>query len=160
MKAKSVSEILFYHLTETRLEQVLPALVERSLGRGWNVAVQCPDEAQAKRLDAFLWEFSDASFLPHGIDTEAHSHEQPVLLSCGGENQNEAYVCFCLAGAALALPQNFSRLCLIFDGHDAAQVEAARAAWRKWQAEEGAAGKLYQLTYWQQTPQRKWVKQG
>ena len=35
-----MTEILFYHLRGQKLEGVLPALLEKSLERGWKVVVQ------------------------------------------------------------------------------------------------------------------------
>jgi DNA polymerase III subunit chi len=35
-----MTEFLFYHLHRQRTEDVLPALLERSLERGWRVVVQ------------------------------------------------------------------------------------------------------------------------
>ena len=34
------TEVFFYHLESRTLEQVLPALLERSLERGWRAGVQ------------------------------------------------------------------------------------------------------------------------
>lgn len=39
-----MTEILFYHLTESKLEDALPPLLEKSLERGWKVAIQTVDE--------------------------------------------------------------------------------------------------------------------
>jgi len=155
-----MAEILFYHLTESALEQVLPQLLERSLARGWNAAVQCPDEGDCRRLDALLWGFDDRSFLPHSTEFDPYPEAQPALLGLTDDNRNNAQVCFCVDGALAQRPDNFSRLCIIFDGHNAEQVQAARAAWKKWQAETEKDAPKYQLTYWQQTPERKWQKRG
>ena len=61
-----MTEILFYHLQRHPLERVLPALVEKSLERGWRVVVQAASEERVEALDAHLWNFRDDSFLPHG----------------------------------------------------------------------------------------------
>jgi len=138
----------------------LPALLERSLARGWKVAVQCPSEAACRQLDNALWTFSDRSFLPHATEFDAYPEEQPVLLSLADSNRNGAYVCFCASGALAQQPENFSRLCIMFDGHNDEQVEKARAAWKRWKAETEQGAPKHQLTYWQQTPARKWQKRG
>jgi len=153
-----VSEILFYHLTETSLEQVLPSLIMRSIERGWNVALQCPDEEICKKLDIFLWTFAERSFLPHGTVSDDYPEEQPVLLSLDDKNRNNAYVGFSVAGAIAENPQNYRRLCVIFDGQNAEELQRARLAWKKWSGEEEGGKKCYELTYWQQTPDRKWEK--
>ena len=76
-----MTEILFYHLQRHPLERVLPALVEKSLERGWRVVVQAASEERIEALDAHLWIFRDDSFLPHGTWREAEAAEQPVLLT-------------------------------------------------------------------------------
>ena len=57
-----MTEILFYHLTESKLEDALPPLLEKSLERGWKVAIQTVDEARRDFLDTHLWTFRDDSF--------------------------------------------------------------------------------------------------
>jgi DNA polymerase-3 subunit chi len=46
-----MTEILFYQLRKQPLEQVLPALLEKSLERGWRVAVQVASEERLEALD-------------------------------------------------------------------------------------------------------------
>ena len=94
-----MTEILFYHLQRHPLERVLPALVEKSLARGWRVVVQAASEERIEALDAHLWVFSDDSFLPHGTWREAEAAEQPVLLTVHDGNPNRAAVRFLLDGA-------------------------------------------------------------
>lgn len=63
-----MTEVLFYHLTESKLEDALPPLLEKSVERGWRVAVQLKDAARRDLLDQHLWTFREDSFLPHGTD--------------------------------------------------------------------------------------------
>jgi len=153
-----LSEILFYHLTESTLEQTLPALLERSLQRRWRAAVLCKTMAGCRALDNFLWSFSESSFIPHGLEDEPYAPQQPVLLGLREENRNQAYVCFCVEGAIAPNPQDYARLCIMFDSRKAEQLAAARAAWKMLQAEEQDGKAAHKLTYWQQTPQRQWQK--
>ena len=60
-----MTEVLFYHLQDMSLENVLPPLLEKSLERGWRVVVQSTSEERADALDAHLWTYRDDSFLPH-----------------------------------------------------------------------------------------------
>lgn len=158
-KAKKLSEILFYHLTESRLGETLPALLERSLLRQWRVVVLCKTAAGCKALDSLLWDFSDVSFIPHGMENEAYAQQQPVLLGLQDKNSNQAHVCFCVEGAIAQNPQDYARLCIMFDGNNAEELAAARAAWKELKAAQKNGETLHELTYWQQTPQRKWEKQ-
>src|ERR1700741_4597108 len=96
-----MTEILFYHLQHQPLERVLPALLEKSLERGWRVVVQTASEERAEALDAHLWTYRDDSFLPHGTWREAQAPEQPLLLTLGGDNPNGAAVRFLVDGAPM-----------------------------------------------------------
>ena len=94
-----MTEVLFYHLTESRLEDALPALLEKSIERGWKVVVQTNADARRDFLDAHLWTFREDSFLPHGTDVAAMADAQPVLLTAAAENANSATVRFIVDGA-------------------------------------------------------------
>ena len=76
-----MTEILFYHLTESKLEDALPPLLEKSLERGWKVAVQTVGEERRDFLDTHLWTFRDDSFLPHATDTSPVPQNQPIRLT-------------------------------------------------------------------------------
>ena len=139
-----MTEILFYHLQRHPLERVLPALVEKSLERGWRVVVQAASEERVEALDAHLWIFRDDSFLPHGTWREAEAAEQPVLLTVHDGNPNGAAVRFLLDGAPVpADAGDYERIVLLIDGNDPDAVAAARERWS-----EGRA-KGFEVTYWQ-----------
>jgi DNA polymerase-3 subunit chi len=92
-------EVLFYHLTESTLEEALPPLVEKSLERGWRVGIQTASEERRDALDACLWTFRDDSFVPHGIDREPNAAEQPVILTTISAICNGATIRFLVEGA-------------------------------------------------------------
>ena len=123
-----MAEVLFYHLTESTLEDALPGLLEKSLERGWKAVVQTGTEERRDALDAHLWTFRDDSFLAHATDREAHSADQPVLLTTAAGNPNAADIRFIVDGAEPPELDGYKRAVFLFDGHDQAQVEAARAA--------------------------------
>ncbi|TDK37095.1 DNA polymerase III subunit chi [Rhizobium deserti] len=147
-----MTEILFYHLTESKLEEALPALLEKSVERGWKVVVQTNAEARRDMLDAHLWIFRDDSFLPHGTDEAPMSDAQPVLLTATNENRNQASVRFVVDGADPPPLGDYTRVVFMFDGHDQIQLETARAQWKNLKGEGHA------LTYWQQSEEGRWVK--
>src|SRR6186713_1381084 len=70
-----MTEILFYHLQGQKLESVLPALLEKSLERGWKVVVQGSTEERIEALDAHLWTYRDDAFLhtARGANRRQHS---------------------------------------------------------------------------------------
>jgi DNA polymerase-3 subunit chi len=145
-----MTEILFYHLTESTLEDALPSLLERSVQRGWRVTVQTGSEERRDSLDVHLWTFRDDSFLAHGLDRDPHAEAQPVLLTTAQDNRNQSAVRFVVDGASSPSAGDYQRLVFMFDGHDEVQLEEARRQWKV----QKAAG--HQVTYWQQTPERRW----
>jgi DNA polymerase-3 subunit chi len=148
-----MTEILFYHLQGQKLEGVLPALLEKSLDRGWKVAVQATSEERIDALDAYLWTYRDDGFLPHGTWREPEASQQPVLLTPNEGNPNGATVRFLIDRAPMpADPQNYQRVVLLFDGEDEEAVAAARAQW----AEAKTGG--FEATYWQTDEHGRWTK--
>jgi DNA polymerase III subunit chi len=150
-----MTEMLFYHLQRRPLDRVLPALLEKSLERGWRVVVQAASEERVEALDAQLWTFRDDSFLPHGTWREADAKEQPILLTFNADNPNGATVRFLVDGAPVpADAEAYQRIVLIFDGEDPDAVAAARERWR-----EGKA-KGFDVTYWQTDAEGRWQRTG
>lgn len=147
-----MTEVLFYHLTESKLDEALPALIEKSLERDWRVAVEFTDTDARDELDVHLWTYRDDSFLPHGTDDGEEPERQPVLLTVLKENLNRANIRFFVNGATPGDLEGYDRAILMFDGYDPQELETARGEWKRLKAEGHA------LTYWQQTPERRWVK--
>jgi len=148
-----MTEILFYHLHRQPLERVLPALIEKSLARGWRVVVQAASEERVEALDAHLWTFRDDSFLPHGTWREAEAREQPILLTVRDDNPNGANVRFLIDGAPVPSDAAaYQRVVLLFDGEDPEAVEAARARWSE------AKTNGFEVTYWQPDEQGRWQR--
>lgn len=145
-------EVLFYHLTETRVDDALPALLERSMERNWRVAVQTVDEERCGRLDTHLWTFRADSFLPHGLDSDPFPDQQPILLTSGPENPNNSTVRFVIDGAEPPALEGYDRVVFMFDGHDEQQVGDARLQWKK------LKGEGHTLSYWQQNGDGRWEK--
>jgi DNA polymerase-3 subunit chi len=148
-----MTEMLFYHLQRQPIEKVLPALLEKSLARGWRVVVQAASEERLEALDAHLWTYRDDAFLPHGTDREAEAATQPVLLTTRDDNPNGANVRFLIDGAGVpADTGNYERIVLLFDGDDPDAVAAARERWTQARTQGLAA------TYWQADAEGRWQR--
>jgi DNA polymerase-3 subunit chi len=148
-----MTEILLYHLQGQRLEGVLPALLEKSLQRGWRVVVQGASEERIEALDAHLWTYRDDGFLPHGTWREPEASAQPVLLTLTESNPNGSNVRILIEGAPMpADPEIYQRIVLLFDGDDEEAVTAARAHWSE------ARARGFDVTYWQPDERGRWVK--
>ena len=147
-----MTEVLFYHLTESALEDALPPLLEKSLERGWRAVVQTGSDERRDALDTHLWTYRDDSFLAHGTEHDQHAQLQPVLLTTGTGNANAARIRFMVDGAEPPELSDYDRAVFMFDGHDMSQVEQARGHWKAMKTAGHAA------TYWQQTPERRWER--
>jgi DNA polymerase III subunit chi len=150
----TMTEILFYHLKGQTPEQVLPALLQKSLDRGWRVVVQASSEERVEALDAHLWTWRDDSFLPHGTWREAEAAQQPILLTVHDHNPNGAVVRFLVEGAVMPEdPTSYQRVVLLFNGDDPEAVDTARAR----RSEAKSAG--FEVTYWQADDKGTWRSQ-
>ncbi|MGC1301181.1 MAG: DNA polymerase III subunit chi [Caulobacteraceae bacterium] len=146
-------EVWFYHLERTGLDQALPELLEKTLGRGWRALVRSGDRNRIEHLDGWLWTYRPDSFLPHGRADEPQADRQPVLLSMTGENLNGAQALFLLDDAEPGALDAYARCLILFDGRDEGAVAAARGRWR----EVKAAG--HEVAYWKQSEEGAWRKQ-
>ncbi|HKW54818.1 MAG TPA: DNA polymerase III subunit chi [Stellaceae bacterium] len=148
-----MTEIGFYHLRTMPLDRALPRIVERALAEGHRVVVIAGSAERVDHLDALLWTYDEASFLPHGSARDGNAESQPVWLTTADENPNRATMLVLLDGQSSERLGDYARCCDIFDGNDGAAVAAARLRWK----EAKAAG--HQLAYWEQT-EGKWEKRG
>ncbi len=147
-----MTEILFYHLTEKRLEDVLPGLLEKCLERKWSVVVQATTDERVASLDGHLWSWRDDAFLPHSAASDGSEEAQPIWLTKEDDNPNNATIRFMVEGAQPPDLEPYERGIYIFDGHNANDLDNARSRWKI----EKAAG--HQVTYWQQNPRGGWDK--
>ncbi|RAK52925.1 DNA polymerase III subunit chi [Phenylobacterium deserti] len=147
-----MTEVWFYHLERTGLDQALPELLEKTLQRGWKALVRTPTAERIEHLDGWLWSYRDDSFLPHAPAAEPNAARQPILLTTEQDNPNAADALFLIDGAELGDLDGFARCVVLFDGGDAQQLALARSQWTQVKAKGHAA------SYWRQK-ERGWEKQ-
>jgi DNA polymerase III subunit chi len=140
-----MAEIGFYHLLSTPLERALPRLLERACAQGHRIVIRAASPERVEHLNALLWTYDDAGFLPHGSARDGNPAAQPIWLSDRAENPNSATILFLVDGVEADDMAEYARCIDMFDGNDEVAVEAARGRWRRAQA----GG--HTLTYWQQT---------
>ena len=145
-----MAEVGFYHLLAMPLDRALPKLLERAVSGGERVVVIAGSPERVEWLNALLWTYDEASFLPHGSARDGNAAEQPIWLAAEDENPNGATLMIMIDGARGDLGR-YRRCFDVFDGKDEAAVAAAR---QRWTAAKAAG---HQLTYWQQT-ERGWEK--
>jgi len=127
-----MGEVYFYHLTRSPLEVTLPDLLEKSRARGWNVVIKGNSSDRLKWLDDRLWSAGGADFLPHGLAGGPQDGDQPVLLTLTDDIPNGAKILMAIDGAEISpeTPARYQRVCVLFDGNDAASLDIARGQWK------------------------------
>jgi DNA polymerase-3 subunit chi len=138
-----VTEVAFYQLGAMPLERALPRLLERALGAGYRVVVLAGSQERVDHLDAVLWTYDDASFLPHGTARDGEAERQPIWLTVADENPNGATMLVLVDGTMSERLGEYRRCLDIFDAGEES-VAAARDRWRQ------AKGAGHAVTYWQQ----------
>lgn len=153
-----MTEVWLYHLERKSLEDVLPKLIESSLGKPWRALIKCESADRAASLDNLLWTYDEESFLPHAQLGDGDSQRQPVLIVVEDGNPNKADVLFLVGGATPPAwngepAQSFSRIVVLFDGRDEEALTSARKGWKD------ARDAGHDVTYWKQSAAGKWEKQ-
>ena len=147
-----MTEVSFYHLQKWPLEKALPALLVKTLEAGRRAVVKVGSEDRIDALDTVLWTFESGSWLPHGSSRDGNPEHQPVWLTTGDDNPNDARFLFLADGQESARTGDYERCFDLFDGNDPAAVTAARERWKSGKA----AG--HSLRYWQQTDRGGWAE--
>jgi len=153
-----MSQVAFYQLRTTALEKALPKLLEKAISGGMRAFVVAGSAEQVETLNAALWTYDPASFLPHGTVREGAADRQPILIATDadtgthGENPNDASLLVLLNGAQVSAPAAFSRCVDMFDGRIDSELVAARARW-KHHTDTGD-----EVTYYEQTADGRWEK--
>ncbi|WBL31806.1 DNA polymerase III subunit chi [Sinirhodobacter sp. HNIBRBA609] len=122
---------LFYHVTQSPVEEVVASLLQRALGQGWRVELRGTDAARMDWYDQRLWLGGDEAFLPHGLAGGPHDDLQPVLLTTAPKPEGMQAI-MALDGAEVSLDEiaQKERVWILFDGRDQQALERARAQWR------------------------------
>lgn len=147
-----MTEIGFYHLIRTRLDEALPRLLAKVVESGQRAVLRCPNPDRLAALDRLLWTWDPDSFLPHGTLAAGQAEQQPILLTGGEERPNGATILVTVDAAPFGDLSPYERCLDLFDGTDEAALATARDRWR----EAKAAG--HRLVYWQQNEKGGWVR--
>ena len=144
----------FYHLQKQTLEDVLPKLLEKALTLKQNVLVKIGNEERVEFLNSLLWTYNDTSFFFYCSKKDGFASQQPIWLTSGDDNPNNAKLLFLTDGAAVNLENlnNFDRVFNIFDGNNQTSLEQARMFWKNLKAAE------FDVYYWKQDADGKWMQ--
>ena len=127
---RPMTELLFYHLQHQPLEKVLPALLEKSLERGWRVAVQARRRSGSRRSMRICGPIATTAScrMAPGAMPERRSSR-----SCSPSTTTIRTAPTCAScSTARAVPadaEGYERIVLMFDGEDPDAVAVARARW-------------------------------
>ena len=146
-----MTEIGFYHLTRTSIDQALPPLLGRTLAAGQRAVIRCGSAERLSALDTGLWLSTNPDWLPHGTAATGQAERQPIWLTEADEAPNGARFLFLVDGSSSDRLAAYDRVFDLFDGNDEDAVAAAR---RRWVA---AKAEGHQLSYWQQAA-RGWER--
>jgi len=147
-----MTEISFYHLTKTPVENALPKLLEKIVSSGNRAVLMVGEEDKLKKLDDSLWISND--FLPHGKAEDDFPENQPIYLTLSEENPNGATFLVAVGGVEPSFIGDFERCLDVFDGANENEVQFARARWKKYKSVDGNS-----LSYWKQDDNGKWQKE-
>jgi DNA polymerase-3 subunit chi len=111
---------------EQRL-QVAARLTDKAFGRGHRVFINAANENQARQLDALLWSFRPASFLPHALQGEEHAEQIAIGWGQDPGDHNDL-----LINLQLDIPAFFSRFQRVAEvvTQDDDSIRALRKSWK------------------------------
>jgi DNA polymerase III subunit chi len=144
------TEVGFYQLSRTTLEQALPRLLERILSRGWRCVLRTASMERLEQLDRHLWAYERESFLPHGSHGDGAAEMQPIWLTTRVERPNQAQALVLVDAAPLTDAGAYLRVLDLFDARERDSVALARERWRTCRKD----GHL--LRFWQQSDNGSW----
>ena len=127
-----MSEVYFYHLTQTRLEVALPKILERALAADWSVELRVGAEANVNEVSDAIWKGPDDSFLPHCLADNDKLQEYPIVLCKSPLAElRDCLVVINQAELKKNEEEKFKRVCFLFDSRNELELKNAREVWKK-----------------------------
>ena len=136
-----MAELGFYDLAGHPLVPSLAGLLEPVVAAGERAVVLVSSPERLEMVNAGLWTYTAASFLPHGSAGDGFPERQPVWLTTVEENPNGAAVLVSIDDAGPAALDGFGRYIFLFDRNDPDLRALARERWRTYR--DAGAGPVY-----------------
>ncbi|MDR1375427.1 MAG: DNA polymerase III subunit chi [Holosporaceae bacterium] len=137
-------EVGFYQVMVGNLVITLPRLLEKIYISGRRCLFCSPSEERLKVVDKALWTFSTNAFIPHGDGNFGFCDQQPIYLTSGKENPNNATVQVLTDTFDYKnYGENFEKILFVFD--DPMQVECAKTLYTDLKKN------LENVNYWEQS---------
>jgi DNA polymerase-3 subunit chi len=129
-------ELWFYHLERENALTLLPQLLRRGLERGLRLCVETTTLELVRHWSNHLWGHEDTGFLPHGLEGDRRSADQPIWLTNENANPNASIFRFFVDGAVpsagwLKEESALQRASVLFEGANEQSLQAARLLWRE-----------------------------
>jgi DNA polymerase-3 subunit chi len=123
-----MTQVDFYTRVGNKLS-VACRLAAKAHARDMRVAMLCPDDATAKKLDQMLWALAPLSFVPHCVATHALAERTPVVIATGDDAPGHDDV---LVNLRDEWPPSFSRFQRLVElvSEDEDDKRAARARFK------------------------------
>lgn len=148
-----MTEIRFYHLQKTPLDQALPIILEKALQGGFRATIIVPDDDIKSSLDDWLWTYKEDSFLPHGCDDKDNAQQHPIVITTSADNNiNKSNMLVLTHGCTSDKIGEYKLCCEMLNGALPEQVSSARERWK------GYKEKGYDITYWAQDDNGRWAQ--
>lgn len=125
--------VSFYVVPHTDPGQRLPIvarLADKAFRQGYSIYLHAGDATQARALDALLWTYRPASFLPHALLGEPGDH--PVAIGWEAEPGVQRDLLINLQPGVPGFFHRFPRIAEVVT-QDPASLQAQRDAWRHYQ---------------------------
>ena len=129
----------FYQLSQSSVEEALPALAAKMIDAGARALVVSADIEQLARISDALWALRDM-FLAHAPAGGPHDARQPILLADNLEAPNGASFLALADGQWRVGAEAFERVFLLFG---TAEIEGARGSWRMLGERDGVERKFW-----------------
>ncbi len=148
-----MTEIRFYHVTRGTAKDAIAQILEKSYERGMRSLIYWSDKAKLKQLDRFLWTYRADYFLPHSMDGETPPSENPIWLTTGEKNLNNAQMLVLCDAEKPSFFDEFELVVCAFEDNDTVMRDFSRKLWKEYGSNEGVT-----LVYWQQDENGRWQK--
>lgn len=148
-----MTEIRFYHVTRGTAGDAIAQILEKAYERGVRSLVYWSDKAKLKQLDRLLWTYRADYFLPHSMDNDTEPAENPIWLTTGEKNLNNAQMLVLCDAEKPSFFEEFETVLCVFEDKDTGMRDFARNLWKEYGNKDG-----FSVVYWQQDENGRWNK--
>jgi len=127
--------VTFYDVPAAGRYARIARLVQAAWERGKRLLLTCADPAEAAELDALLWTFDEATFIPHEVVEQGAAATDPdarVVLVTGEYDPIGADIVLQAAPVSQGFAQGYPYVIDLVDHRSEATVTASRERYKAW----------------------------